>query len=92
MDVVTIGEYADAKERQRDFICEQQVDLSLGEGASQKFNSRTSSIRVCANVAHRWRLGADAKATPESQRRPADVVESLDVTANEGWSMSFVVE
>jgi hypothetical protein len=92
MDFVTIGEYSDAKDRQRSLICEQQVDLSLGEGVSAKFHSRTSSVRVCGNVPQRWRLGVKAEATRASQYRPAEVVESLDVAANEDWVMSFIVE
>jgi hypothetical protein len=92
MDFVTIGEYAEAKDRQRFLIREQQVDLSLGYGVSEKFHSRTSSVRVSGNVSHRWRLGVKAEATRASQYRPAEVVESRDVAANEDWVMSFIVE
>lgn len=92
MDFVTIGEYSDGKDRQRTLIREQHLDLSDGESVSAAFHSRTASIRVCANVSHRWRVGNKAVATPESQRRPADVVEFHDVVPNEDWVMAFIVE
>jgi len=88
MDFVTIGEYAD--DNCREFITEQVVDLTDGSGASQPFQQRTSRLRVCGNVPHRWHM--NAPADEKSQYRPADAVEFPCVAQGQGWAMSFMVE
>lgn len=87
MPVVTIGEYGDPKDTQRDIISSQVIDLSEGEATSKPFDGRTRSIRVCADVSHLFSMGADAW-----QMRPADAVESHDVGQGQAWAMSFKVE
>ena len=89
---VTIGEYAKTTDRGEEFVTEQEVDLSDGEGVSAPFNARTTHIRVCGMVHHRWRLGRDVEAAADSQLRPAWAVEPHEVDPGQGWVMSFLVE
>lgn len=96
MDFVTIGEYADSKERQREFLSAQRIDLTAGEGRSEPFSSRTSSIRVVGNVPHFFRLAPEGEDPGEEhgQYRGAEAIEShnVDSSRGSGWVMYFKVE
>ena len=92
MAVVTIGEYSDSKDAQRDCIRWETLDLSDGSAVSQEFDQQTKSIRVCSDVPHRFVIGAGAEPHEDGQRRPAEAVESHNVAQGQSWRISFSVE
>lgn len=90
MAKATIGEYRVTSAVAQGFVQEQVVDFSGGATQSTAFDDTTSRIRVCADAACQFLIGADPTAATTSQLLPANAPEYFSVAKGKSWKISFL--